>query len=236
MPAAYEDPQTLPSKGANKDSVTTHPAFAQIKADRVNGDMLLYGSDFRHHNHIRITIARSELHRGLSRDWHFNREEVVEVALSEAQWATFISTMNCGGGTPCTLQHIQRQAIPQIPYHPNRQEQFSGDFKERLSVAQKALAELQQQIAATNLSGKAKEALIRQVEKATMNIDCNLDFVTKQFGEHMETVAEHAKIEVEAYTQATIQRAGLAAIASGAPIAFGRALPEALPQEAADDQ
>ncbi len=203
-------------------TVTTHPAFAQIQANRVSGGAYLYGSDFHHQNYISITLRRSELHRDLyrdlSRDWHSAGEEMVEVALSEAQWATFISTLNNGSGIPCTLQHIDRTWVPSIEMTADRKPQFAGEHSKRLDRAMAALETLNAQIDAVGLSGKKRDELKGTLEAAVRDLGGNLDFVRKQFGEHIEKVTEHAKIEVEAYAQATIQRAGLAAIASGSPI------------------
>jgi hypothetical protein len=215
VPVNYEAPKT--TDDAHKSSKTTHPAFAQIRASRVQGGTLLYGSDFQHQHFITLQICRSELHRDLSRDWHFAREELIDVSMSEAQWATFISTLNSGGGTPCTLTHIDRNAVPQIPYNPKRREQFDADLRDTLGLVESSLSELRDKINALPVSEKKRKELLSSVECAERNLAPNLSFVAKQFGEHMETVTEHAKVEIEAYVTGVVQRAGLQAIASNAP-------------------
>ena len=213
-----EAPKTRPDSSPLGGTITTHPAFAQIGAARLSGgDAVLYGSDFRHRNTIRLSIHRSELRRSTARDWHFDREELIEVELSEAQWATMISSLN-SDSVPCTLRHLGTQVIPHLIAPPNQQQQFETDFRDRLALAQQALTELRDKIAAAGLSGKKQDELTRTLETAARNIDGNLEFVAQRFGEHMEEVTEQAKIEVEAYAQATIQRAGLAALAQGTPI------------------
>lgn len=96
------------------EEIITHPAFAQISASRVSGGTYLYGSDFQHHNYVTISIKLSESHqrKGSGRDWAFGREEILEVALSEAQWATFVSTMNVGDGVQCTLSRKNGSFVP----------------------------------------------------------------------------------------------------------------------------
>ena len=66
----------------------------------MRGSTNLYDSDFRHNHYMTITIRASELHRDLNRDWHFGRNELIEVALTESQWATFVSAPNMGSGLP----------------------------------------------------------------------------------------------------------------------------------------
>jgi hypothetical protein len=100
MKPAIEDPVSAPTRGPGgmDEMTTTHPAFGQIGASRVSGHIQLYDSDFHHNAYMTISIRRSELHRSLNRDWHYGRDELIEVALSEAQWATFVSAPNIGSG------------------------------------------------------------------------------------------------------------------------------------------
>jgi hypothetical protein len=43
------------TKGDRDETVTTHPAYAQIGVSRVTGQASLYGSDFKHHNFMTIS-------------------------------------------------------------------------------------------------------------------------------------------------------------------------------------
>lgn len=216
----YEEPTIKKENGPVSESVETHPAYAQIAASRVSGAANLYGSDFNHQHYVTISIHRSELHRGLSRDWPHPREEYIEVALSEAQWAAFVSTMNAGSGIQCTLNHLHGKGIPQIPAAPKRHHQFKTEVDARLERALGKLKELREGIKASKLSGKAQEELLNKLSFAESDLSSNIAFVAAQFGEHIEEVTEHAKIEVNAYVQNTIQRAGLTALGVTSPIAF----------------
>lgn len=217
-----EDPVVTPTPDSPvTEEVSTHPAYAQIGTFRQQGGSgILYGSDFRHNGQVVISISSSELHRGLSRDWAHPREEYIEVALSEAQWATFVSTLNSGTGTQCTLTRKDGRLIPGIPAPSSRKNQFKGELRERLALAEASMKELRAKIEASTLSGKGKKDLLDSLHTAEMNLSQNCGFVANQFGEHMETVTEHAKIEVATYIQSRIQRAGLEAIQGAAPIAF----------------
>lgn len=195
------------------ESVETHPSYAQIGASRCQGGMMsLYGSDFQHHNYMTIRIYRSEVARGLSHDWHHAHDEMIEVALSEAQWATFVSTPNSGMGVPCTLQHIERESVPQLPPPAKRTEQFTMEATERLQNVEAQLKKLIAQINASKLTQKAKDELLSTANYATNDLRPNIAFVAKSFAEHVERITEHAKIEVSAYVTATINRAGLKAL------------------------
>jgi len=215
----YEQPVEAKEDGPMEGTRITHPCFAQIGASRVMGSASLYGSDFEHNNYVEITVRSSELHRSLSRDWHFGRGELISVKLSEAQWATFVSAMNAGSGTPCTLVHTNRESVPQLESPVNSTDKFDAEMVDRMAVAESELENLRHLIRnEKSLSGKKKEALISKVDCAKMNISSNVKFVAEQFGEHMEDTKEKAKIEIEAYLRNTIARAGIESLQADAPL------------------
>lgn len=220
MSREYVEPTIEKVDSPVNDTVEKHPAYAQICASRVSGGAFLYGSDFAHQHYVTISIHASELHRGLSNDRPFARKEYIEVALSEAQWAAFVSSMNVGMGVQCTLNHLAGEMIPQIPSVKNRQAQFKADGSEDLASAVAELKALRKGIEQCSLSQKAKKDLLWNIEKIERGMGSSVEFVAKQFGEHIETVTEHAKIEINAYIQSTILRAGLTALQAPSPISL----------------
>jgi hypothetical protein len=215
MPRSEQQPQ---ARDNGRDGTAySHPAFGQIRAGRVSGSSTLYGSDFLHHHYITIYINRSELHRDLSRDWHFPREELIEVALSEAQWATFVSSLNVGGGVPCTIQHVDGKQAPGIPFRVQE-----DDFKTELNDTvrgmveriDKTIREVEEGIG-TSLSKKKRDELTAELHRLRSDVSSGLPFVAESFGEHMEQTVESAKVEVHGYVQNMVTRAGLAALSSG---------------------
>lgn len=177
-----------------------HPAFAQIGASRVSGAAVLYGSDFQHQHFVRLRIAPSELKRSISNDWpHERLRPYIEVDMSEAQWATFVSSMNMGSGVQCTLRYKDGDEVPELPEPTRRHEQFAGEIKEKQRVALSRLHELSAALADSGLSAKKLKPLLDLVSSAAMNVGSNTEYVAKQFGEHMERVTESAKAEVNAY-------------------------------------
>lgn len=208
-------PKVTKEGGSLGGTVETHPAFGMIHASRVSGRTNLFGSDFPHREHIAITINRAVMNRTLSKDWPFGREEVCRVLVSEAQWATMISTLNYGSGVPCTFDHIQHEIIPQIALVTNRREQFKAEASEDIVEAEqnidKALAMIK--------SGKLRKGELESLLTIAKNhLTGGINFVAKSFNEHVETTVEHAKVEVEAYLQSTISRAGLGALGAKPPL------------------
>lgn len=199
------------------DTITTHPAFAQIGASRVSGSTNLYDSDFTHNGYMVIRITRSELHRGLNNDRHHGREEYIEVALSESQWATFVSAPNIGSGVPCTLQHRNGQRIPGIPDFNRKalvKDEMDQDFSEVLSGLDEALAAVD----AAGLSAKKADVIKGKIRRAKQMLDKNIPFAMEQFEEHVEKTVERGKAEIHGYMTNVIHRSGIEALKGAAPL------------------
>lgn len=213
------EPETISGKFAgSEDEVLRHPAYAQVSIHHVSGHADLYGSDFTHQNYVTLTVKRSELHRSLARDWHFEKDELIEIALSEAQYATMIAAPN-RQGVPCTLERYNGEMIPGLPRRDSTN-LHSDEFKEKLSKTVTALRQQRAEIetAVVGVSKKMREQLLGPINAAIREIESNIPFLVDSFSEHMETNIEKAKVEVNAYVTNTIHRAGLDALQGNTPM------------------
>lgn len=190
-----------------------HPAYAQIGAGRVSGGAYLYGSDFQHRNFVRITIRASHLGRSLSNDWPYGGREYIEVDLSEAQWAEFVSSMNVGFGVQCTLRHRDGELVPELPAPVRRVDQFQDEIKQKVVKALEHMDDLVAQIDTMKVSEKQKGELKSKVSLARQQIVSNMPFVLEQFSEHMESTVQKAKTEINAYGTHLLMKTGLAQLA-----------------------
>lgn len=196
-----------------------HPAYALIGASRITrmgggggGGQVLFGSDFRHDGFVRIAIRKAHLTRDISHDYIHGsgRGTLIEVDLSEAQWATFVSTMNVGEGVPCTLESLDNKDIPEIVPDTDRRDQLRGEIDDTMQDAIKAIEAVRD--AAPN------KKLRDLAETALRELNANLPYVAKSYDEHAEVTVERAKMEVAAYVARQIQRAGLKALGADEPL------------------
>lgn len=214
-PRTYEEPVRTEDETYRKDEyMETHPAYAMIGASRVTGAKVLFGSDFIHQNYICIRIKPAYVRRGLSNDWYSaSQREYIEVCLSEAQWAGFVSRMNVSDGIPCTT--TWRDAVgyvPQIPNPPERTKQFDDEMRKTVEGGLAALSELTATINEMKISEKQRKDLLWKVERASRSIGGSAKFIAEQFGEHMEKTKEAAKTEVYSFIEMHVRRSGLEAI------------------------
>lgn len=213
-----EEPTIGPAKfGADTGRTEEHhPAYGMIRAGRVSGSAYLFGSDFRHHHYVIIELYKAHVTRDLSHDWPHPERELFQVALSEAQWATFVSSLNAGSGTQCTIERLPDQSVPSISRTTNRREQFNRELKETVDDSLKALRKLHTAIESNKVLGtRAKNEMVNLVAKAIQELEANVPFVAKTFDEHLDRTTERAKAEVNAYVQHVIVRAGLKALGVG---------------------
>lgn len=221
MPRTIQEPEitTKTSNGGTVETTYTHPAYGQIGASRVQGgNTPLYGSEFTHNGFITIRIHHSVMRRDLSRDSHFAHDEFVEVAMSEAQWATFVSSLNVGSGVPCTIRVEGSKYVPGLPQPENRVDQFTDELKETMKDA---ILSLKASIDAIDAMGmpKGKAAILKAgLEKSLQELVSNAPFVVDQFTRHAETTVESAKSEIHGHMVGLIQRSGLEHLGGTLPL------------------
>lgn len=211
-----QDPVADQNDDALGDITYQHPAFAQISANRVSGRTVLYGSDFQHNSFVRISIRGSKLRRSLANDWpHASLSPYIEVDLSEAQWAHFVSSLNVGMGSQCTLVSRNGEDIPGLKLPADRRAQFQFESDERWQKALQSMTSLRDTIKDSGLSKSKQADLLRKLESVYMNVTANQQYVADQFSEHMDATVEKAKAEVDGYIMGATRQLGLQAIAAG---------------------
>ena len=106
--------------GGEEQSIESEPYMGVMRAGRCSGSAPLFDSDIEHQHFISVSIAHADRRRDLSRNWISPGEEIVEVLMSEMQWANFVSSFNHHDGVPVTLHHIMCKSIAEPP-RPKRE-------------------------------------------------------------------------------------------------------------------
>lgn len=176
----------------------------------------LFNSPFRHHHVIALTISSAYTRRDLNETRVFSEKEMVRVSMSEVQFAQMVTTLNCGDGTPCTIERFDGQSIPAPPIE-NFREIHAKEARESLEGLSKAALELD---ALTKKSSwnAAEKARMRDLSGTIeRTLRSNLGFAQEQFERKMTEVVAAAKAEVEAHVSAVLRNAGLEHLASQTP-------------------
>lgn len=190
-----------------------HPSFGTIGWTQWQGQgRALFGSSIMHHSAITITISHAELHRQLSRDWIFSRDPIVEIDISPAQFAEFITGGN-GHSTPITLRRIGFQPLIPDPPFQHKIAEFNDEFEQRMSDLAK---EFDAVISLANET-HAQKRLVKDIELLKQMFKGNIPFITRQFSEQLDKTVTEAKAEVEAFTEQALKSKGLESLIGEAP-------------------
>jgi hypothetical protein len=192
------------------DTVRTHPAFAVIGASRVSGHATLAGSPLRHNGYIniRINYARENVYHTHSNFYPIVGKfdgTIVELSLSEAQWATFISTLNMGSGVPCTIEYARngecerKPLIEDVSYEEKRSEDIRKKAEEFNKQAMEAVSMIEEMLSTKGSFTKGNlKRVLEVLRQPVVNMPRNMEFLADMLTEHQQSLVETAKAEVAA--------------------------------------
>jgi hypothetical protein len=201
----------------DKHGYEVHPSWGMIGASRGSWSppgVALFDSDIRHQHAVTVTVKGAARRRDYSHDHIYggSGEVYVEVTMSEAQWASFVSSMNVGDGTPCTVQRTQNQLfVPQAPYAPR----LALTMSEAKNAAHEAFAPIgealaaYQKLVADKAPARERKQAYELLESRIRNAAPNVDFVGKKLAEHAENVVNRARADIEAYVTKKAVQLGL---------------------------
>lgn len=206
--------------------IEKHPSYGLIGITRTyGGDNVLFGSSIKHNNTITLRISRAEYHRDLHHDSFYERDGIIEVSMSNSQFAELITSANIGGGVPCTIRRMGKELVEPCPFKDKR-EQFTEELNNDLNKINKTSNEIISQVTQLfeekkTLNKADKEAILSKLYTLNTQLNANSKFVYEMFQEQMDKTVKEAKGEVEAFVMNKINSMASEAlrkeIESGAP-------------------
>lgn len=190
----------------DKDTkVYTHPSYATIITSRCSGSReSLFGSSIETNHYVTLKISPAELNRHLNNDWiHSKNIPIIEVIMTETQWAQVVSSVNNGDGCPCTINYMNGKKV-EAPPKINKVAEFNNEFMDSLQKLSKDMRESVADVVEIlqtkkNLNKLDRESIIKSMEHLVANIASSMPYVTKQFAETMEKIVLDAKSQVNAH-------------------------------------
>lgn len=202
-----------------KDSVrTSHESFGMAGFSRssIGGKgVYLFGSSIKHNSTITFRVHHAEVDRHLEQDWFHatDRLPIVEIEMSQSQFAEMITSMNMGDGVPVTIRSIYEHRTEPCP-HESKRMQHSNEFKQSIRKTAESLkdAKVKMQKLIGKLPKKDQEELLGTMQGFIQEIESNIPFYEDQFTRQMNKTVTEAKSEVEAFVTSKIHNAGIQAI------------------------
>lgn len=216
QPAITKKPATI--AGFDDEYTITHPAYGVISLSRPSGgSQEMFGSDLKHNSRVTLTINRAVEHRSLNTSWIHGKRELIEIDMTEHQWAKFVSSSGMSP-TPCTLRHVPEEGfklgtVPEILNQSNAKEKASREFKERINGQIDGGAELLEKLSELVSNGKANKTqlleLLSTANRSFGRLKTDAVFAVDCFEEDMERIVESGRTEIEAHLTNLAHNTGL---------------------------
>jgi hypothetical protein len=206
-------PYEVEDRGDEK--VERHESFGLLSIHRIQGHAPLFASHLdRQYTHFVLEVKRADVGHSLSRDWHYARQQVIEIRMSAAQFAEAITTLNMGTGTPCTISRILGEELEPPPQHRESEaKKIRSSFKDDLREFAKSLSDkvkaVDQILEKKAISVADKKQISGVLHSALQEVKDNLPFVLSSFQESTEKVVSQAKAEVDAFLSLSMHKLGV---------------------------
>lgn len=166
----------------------------------------LFGSSIKHSNTIALKIQDASVHRGLHKDWFHGDNLLIEVEMSQSQFAEAITSMNMNDGIPCTIRYIQGKGrIPDIEFKDTVKKfntEFSFHIINSADEARQLLKDTNELFSNKASIGKRdREEILNRLSQLITHLDGNSKFIVTQFENQMDKTVTEAKAEIEAFIQ-----------------------------------
>lgn len=203
---------------SDKEHRETHPSYGMVGISRVSiggsAKMRLFGSSLdRHYSTIRLRIHEAERIHSLGQDRFHARRCVVEIEMSAAQFAEFVTTPNVGDGVPCTIRYVNNERIADPPDGPRVEaEMVREGFDEnvrKVAARLDALMKMAAKLEKVAPSAADRKEIAHEIRMARQEIASNLPFMLNQFEEATTRITTAAKAEVEAFVTHAVLSTGL---------------------------
>lgn len=210
-------PQSHPHQAMTGSEI--HPSWVSVRFNKVAVSppgAKLVASDVHHQHVVVMTVSRASRKRDLHRTWWHEERELIEVAMSEAQFAAAITSFGDGSAKPATLWRKDGEMIPDCAEDLGSTE-IRQTIREVQTSAEDAIAHLAEKVAELNklIEDKAGAKAIREAASSLThhvdNLPKNLRFTAESLQKTVETVVTKARYDIEAMVEGRAKALGIPA-------------------------
>lgn len=192
-----------------------HPSYGKIvltKPTRGGNGQTLFGSKVSHSNFIHMTISEAAVEEDGFSEFVFEGKKIVDLFMSEAQWAHMVSSFGSGTGTPVTIRWRADKGNIEEPPVPDQvidiAKRTANDTKNEMIARLKAIQDKSLELVDKGFGKKDLRQLAHDIGVLASHISSNLDFLESQVKDRMEKEVAKANIEIEAVISNAVQRLG----------------------------
>lgn len=195
-----------------------HESYGTVTVSRCTGHVNLFDVSSPQQHFISLKIHEAERYRSLSNDRTYQRKQLIEVWMSETQFARMLSSISIGGGVPCTLHWVGGDDNPnrEPPPMDDKGAKLKEDLKVHTDYVSDLLNEMDRKLTALTETKHIGKGKIKEVQElmgqARMTINDNLPFILTQATEQLEGAISEAHANIDAYQKHKAMELGLGVV------------------------
>jgi hypothetical protein len=159
-----------------------------------------------------LSIKKAKKIHELSHEHYYATNELIEVEMSNTQFAELLTSLNHGDGVPVTIRRFNGKMIERCPETTQRQK-LHNDLKNKIIKATKIVSDTKTKLAEIfkkpNITKKDKQKINDLMYHLEMDLQQNLPYVKQQVDEAIQKTVLEAKNEIDAAIQHKIISAGI---------------------------
>jgi hypothetical protein len=213
MPKERIDPVT--DQGGDEH----HPAFGLISVHRIQATPgeVLFQSDVRHQEYVRVEVSEATRKRDLSHDWVHPGKKLLEISMSMTQFASFVAS---GGtsGVPVTIDFVgtgsyragHRPGLSPGSRLAQTTEEVRAAAAQAYGGIAKAFKDYEQVLKYAGAGAAAmRRNALRDLQASITNAAPNVTYAARRLDEHAEAVVEKSRADIEAMVTRMAERTGI---------------------------
>ena len=190
----------------------THPSWGNIQISRVTSTpaATLYASPIKHPYYIQMRISTASEKRDLCTTWRHADKELIEISLTEAQFVELITSLNVGGGVPCTLDYVNGKRIERA--QQSREDKLiAEEMKSATNEISEIVDEFQKHLNSVYelLPKNKKKELELQFGILRSKIESTIPYVLQRAHETFTDIVVDAKANIMSFINTKIKETGL---------------------------
>ena len=203
----------------NDNGNEIHPAFGMISIHRISATPgeVLFQSDLRHSEYIRLEVHEASRKRDIEHDWVHPGNLVCEVSMSMSQFASFVTSAGTEG-VPCTIEFTssgknepgERPGLKPAPRLAKTHEEVRKAVDEAYGHIRVAFGEYEATLEDSGKGSAAKRRdALRKLRSTIDNAVPNVAYTAQTLDRHTENVVEQARGDIEAMAVRAAERLGI---------------------------
>lgn len=168
----------------------------------------LFGSSIKHRDTIRLRIGTADVCRGLNTDWYHKDKDIIEIEMSQSQFADLITSFNVGDGVPVTIRRLNGKGLEDCPYI-DKGEVHLNEYKQHLAtqnnLALQLINDVKEVFEKKSFTKADKQEVLSLLTRLYNEVKPNEEYQVRAFQEQMDATTKEAKGEIEAFFENRIR-------------------------------